>query len=221
MGWKVRTVRKQAGKVQMSLFPMFLKLDGRSCLVVGAGKIGEGKIRSLLVARAKVHVVAPWATPAVSAWARAGVLAWDAREFEANDLNLTFLVVAATSSVNVNDLVYREAGRRQTLCNVVDDPERCDFYYPAVVRRGALQIAISTEGNSPALAQRLRREFEVQLAPLYAGWIEELGRLRKELFGRRLTPEHRRRLLHDLASRQSFEARQSTKAVAQGVLNER
>jgi len=192
---------------------MFLKLEGRSCLVVGAGKIGESKIRSLLAARAKVRVIAPWATPAVEAWERAGVLTRQAREFEAADLDSTFLVVAATSSIKVNDQVYREAQRRQVLCNVVDDPDRCDFYYPAVVRRGDLQVAISTAGKSPALAQRLRREFEAQLAPVYACWIEELGRIRKQLFGRKLDPEHRRKLLHQLASRESFEARESAASV--------
>ena len=192
---------------------MFLKLEGRSCLVVGAGKIGESKIRSLLAARAKVRVIAPWATPAVEAWERAGVLTRQARGFEAADLDSTFLVVAATSSIKVNDQVYREAQRRQVLCNVVDDPERCDFYYPAVVRRGDLQVAISTAGKSPALAQRLRREFEAQLAPVYAGWIEELGRIRQQLFGRKLDPEHRRKLLHQLASRESFEARESATSV--------
>ncbi|MGC2193634.1 MAG: bifunctional precorrin-2 dehydrogenase/sirohydrochlorin ferrochelatase [Terriglobales bacterium] len=205
----------------MSLFPMFLKLEGRSCLVVGAGKIGESKIRSLLVARANVRVIAPWATPAVAAWARAGLLAWDAREFNTTDLDSTFLVVAATSSVEVNDSVYREAERRQILCNVVDDPDRCDFYYPAVVRRGALQIAISTAGKSPALAQRLRREFEAQLAPVYAGWIEELSRVRKQLFGRSLNPEHRRRLLHQLASRESFDVRESAAAAVLEAIHER
>ena len=192
---------------------MFLKLEGRSCLVVGAGKIGESKIRSLLAARAKVRVIAPWATPAVEAWEHAGVLTRQAREFEAADLDSTFLVVAATSSIKVNDQVYREAQRRQVLCNVVDDPDRCDFYYPAVVRRGDLQVAISTAGKSPALAQRLRREFEAQLAPVYAGWIEELGRIRQQLFGRKLDPEHRRKLLHQLASRESFEARESATSV--------
>jgi precorrin-2 dehydrogenase / sirohydrochlorin ferrochelatase len=198
----------------MNLFPMFLKLEGRSCLVVGAGKIGESKIRSLLIAGAKVRVIAPRATPAVEAWERAGVLTWQAREFEAANLDSIFLVVAATSSIDVNDQVYREAQRRQILCNVVDDPERCDFYYPAVVRRGDLQVAISTAGKSPALAQRLRREFAAQLAPVYAGWIEELGRVRKQLFGRKLDPEHRRKLLHELATRESFEARESAASVA-------
>lgn len=183
----------------MSLFPMFLKLEGRSCLVVGAGKIGESKIRSLLVSRAKVHVIAPWATPTVTAWDRAGVLRWTAREFHPSDLDGAFLVVAATSITAVNDVVYQEAQTRRALCNVVDVPDRCDFYYPAVVRRGDLQVAISTAGHSPALAQRLRREFERQLAPVYAGWLQGLGKIRRDLFSRRMDPEKRRSLLHAVA----------------------
>jgi precorrin-2 dehydrogenase / sirohydrochlorin ferrochelatase len=204
-----KAVTKAQENTPTNLFPMFLKLGGRSCLVVGAGKVGESKIRSLLVAGAKVRVVAPWATPAIAAWRQADVLTWEAREFQTSDLDATFLVVTATSSVDVNDLVYREAQRRQVLCNVVDDPERCDFYYPAVVRRGALQVAISTAGKSPALAQRLRREFEAQLAPVYAGWIEELGKLRKQLFARALNPEYRRKLLHELAAREPFATHES------------
>jgi len=185
----------------MSLFPIFLKLEGRKCLVVGAGKIGESKIRSLLVSKANLHVVAPWATPTVTAWDRAGVLRWTAREFHASDLDGIFLVVAATSIVAVNDEVYREAQSRGTLSNVVDVPDRCDFYYPAVVRRGDLQVAISTGGKSPALAQKLRREFEQQLTPLYAGWLERLGSFRRELCARPLGPEKRRALLHAAAKR--------------------
>jgi len=188
----------------MSLFPMFLKLEGRKCLVVGAGKIGESKIRSLLVSKANVHVVAPWATPTVTAWDRAGILRWDARVFHPSDLAGVFLVVAATSIPAVNDVVYHEAQSRGALCNVVDVPERCDFYYPAVVRRGDLQVAISTGGQSPALAQRLRREVERQLTPLYAGWLERLGNFRRDLFSRRLDPEKRRALLHAAAKSGPF-----------------
>jgi precorrin-2 dehydrogenase/sirohydrochlorin ferrochelatase len=204
----------------MSLFPMFLKLEDRHCLVVGAGKIGESKIRSLLVAHAKVRVIAPWATPTVTAWARAGVLDWEVRTFQPDDLYSIFLVVGATSSIEVNDAVYREAQNRQILCNIVDDPERCDFYYPSVVRRGDLQVAISTAGHSPALAQRLRREFEAQLAPVYAGWLDELGKTRKDLFARPIDPESRRKLLHSAASRQSFEARQSERQVNEHAFRE-
>jgi precorrin-2 dehydrogenase/sirohydrochlorin ferrochelatase len=191
----------------MSLFPMFLKLDGRRAVVVGAGRIGEPKIKSLLVARADVLVIAPWVTAAVAAWAKPGVIQWEQRQFVASDLDGAFLVIAATSSVDVNEQVYRAAQDRKILCNAVDDPERCDFYYSSVVRRGQLQVAISTEGQSPALAQRLRRELESSIAPEYAGWLAELGAAREELFGQAIDPEERRLRLHRLASRAAFEAR--------------
>ena len=92
---------------------------------------------------------------------------------------------------------------------MVDDPEYCDFYYPAVVRRGDLQLAISTNGHSPALAQRIRRELEMQFGPEYGEWLEELGRIRQQLFASKIDPEERRRLLHELASREAFEKAQS------------
>lgn len=205
----------------MSLFPMFLKLEGRSCLVVGGGKIGESKIRSLLTAGARVRVVAPSVTRAVSRWAGAGIVEWSAQEFQPNDLAAAFLVIAATSSVEVNDFVYREARRRNILCNVVDDPDRCDFYYPSVVRRGDLQIAISTGGSSPALAQRLRRDFEKQLAPVYAGWVDRLRKQRQELFARSLDPERRRALLHAAASREAFDLRETADRLTEEIAHER
>ena len=117
------------------LFPMFLKLEGRTCLVVGAGSIGEQKIRSLIDCGAHVHVVAPSASAAVTEAANRGALVWSQRDFEPSDLDRVFLAVAATSSVEVNHAIYREAQRRGILCNVVDDPPHCDFFYPAVVRR--------------------------------------------------------------------------------------
>lgn len=188
----------------MTLFPMFVKLEGRTCLVVGAGAIGESKIESLLAAGAAVRVVAPEATPAVADWAKQGRLSWEAREFEPSDLDGVLLVVAAVPS-HVAGRIYREAQRRGILCNCVDDPEHCDFYYPAVVSRGDFQIAISTGGHSPALAQRLRQELERQFGPEYEAWIEQLGALRRELFETDMDPEQRRQRLHELASPRAFE----------------
>ncbi len=193
----------------MNLFPMFLKLEGRPCLVVGAGSVGELKIRSLLQAGAAVRVIAPQATAAVTAWARAEVISWEARTFGADDLDGAFLVIAATSSPEVNETIFREAQRRNILCNAVDDPEHCDFFYPAVVRRGQLQLAISTGGLSPALAQRLRKELEIQFSPEYAGWVDELGNARQHLLASQLSAEDRRRRLHELASRETFAAARS------------
>jgi precorrin-2 dehydrogenase len=188
----------------MNLFPMFLKLRGRQCLVVGAGRVGEPKIAGLISAAAKVRVVAPKATEAVAGWARAGKIAWQARHFSFADLDETFLVVAATNSAKLNHRIFREAQRRNTLCNVVDDPDHCDFYYPAVVRRGALQIAISTSGQSPALAQRLRKQLEQQFGPQYQSWVKELGRARRRLLASAMAPARRTRLLHQLASEVPF-----------------
>jgi precorrin-2 dehydrogenase / sirohydrochlorin ferrochelatase len=183
----------------MSLFPMFVKLDGRRCLVVGAGTVAEAKIESLLAAGASVRVIAPKSTPRVREWARDGRVEWSAREFDVDDLSGVFLVIAATNSPLLHDEIYAEARRRGVLCNAVDEPQRCDFYFPAVVRRGELQIAISTGGLSPALAQRLRRELEQQFGPEWEEWVAQLGRTRDELKSIPMPPEQRKRLLHQYA----------------------
>jgi precorrin-2 dehydrogenase/sirohydrochlorin ferrochelatase len=183
---------------------MFLKLEGRNCLVLGAGSVGEQKIRSLLDCGAHLRVVAPAASAAVREWAQCGVLTWLQREFESADLEGAYLVVAATSDVEVNHAIYSEANARGILCNVVDDPPHCDFYYPAIVRRGQFQIAISTAGLSPALAQRIRKQLEAEFPPAYAGWLQELGNRREELFRAGGDPEERRQLLHRLATPEAF-----------------
>jgi precorrin-2 dehydrogenase/sirohydrochlorin ferrochelatase len=188
----------------MSLFPMFLKLAGRRCLVVGAGKIAEGKIEGLLPTGAEVLVVAPMATAGVQALARDGDISWKRRDFKLSDLKSVFLVVAATSSLPLHEKIYREARRRGVLCNVVDDPPHCDFYYGSVVRRGALQIAISTAGQSPALSQRIRKTLQKQFGPEYEEWITALGIARENLFARKMNPEERKNLLHVLASEEVF-----------------
>lgn len=184
----------------MGLFPMFMKLDGQCCLVVGAGAVGEGKIEGLLKAGGTVRVVAPHATGQVSEWADEGRLVWDRREFQPSDLDDVFLVVVATPSRELNAAIFALARSRKVLCNAVDDPEHCDFYYPAVVQRGKLQLAISTEGQSPALAQRLRRELEVQFGPEYGPWVNELGAARSRLYASDMDPEERKQRLHELAS---------------------
>jgi len=190
----------------MVLFPAFLKLAGRRCLVVGAGPVAQEKIEGLLHVGAEICVVAPRATRRLQAWARAGKIRLHARKFRASDLNGVFLVVAATSSPELQAQIYKQARRRGVLCNVVDDPEHCDFYYGSVVRRGSLQIAISTGGHSPALAQRLRKWLEREFGEEYEHWVEEIGAARKRLFAKSIPPERRKTLLHRLASEFSFDA---------------
>lgn len=184
---------------------MFLKLADRPCLVAGAGSIAESKIESLLEAGSKVRVVAPKATRQIRGWAEEKRIEWIPRDWEPGDLEGMFLVVAATSSTEVHERIFQEATRRGVLCNVVDVPALCDFYYPAVVQRGALQIAISTAGLSPALAQRLRKDLEHRFGREYEAWLEQLGKERDKLFSEPRDPEERKRLLHDLASAEAFQ----------------
>lgn len=189
-----------------SLFPMFMKLDGRQILVVGAGKVGEPKIAGLLETGARIRVVALEATPAVREWAKTGRIELDLRPFVSSDLDGAFLAVVATSSRTLNERIYRDAQIRRVLCNVVDVPDLCDFFYPSVVRRGDLQIAVSTAGQSPSLAQKIRQQLEKQFGPGYAEWVAELGATRKLILGSDLDKERKLELLHSLASREAVEA---------------
>ncbi len=189
----------------MALFPIFLKMNGRRCLVAGAGEVAESKIQSLLKAGAEVTVVAPQAREAVAALANQGSFRWHQREFRPSDLEGMFLVVAATDRPEVNAAVFKEAAKRNVICNAVDDPPNCDFYFPSIVDRGNLQIAISTAGESPALAQQLRQEIDRQLPQDLGPWLDALGQLRREVLEMMPAGEPRKLLLHELAQRQVCE----------------
>jgi uroporphyrin-III C-methyltransferase/precorrin-2 dehydrogenase/sirohydrochlorin ferrochelatase len=186
----------------MSLLPIFLKLDGRPGLLVGAGTVALEKIGSLLRTGVKLRVIAPQARPEVRQLSDEGKLEWVQREFAPSDLDGNFIVIAATDVPEVNATVYREAVARGIACNSVDDIPNCDFFFGSVVSRGDLQIAISTAGESPAVAQRLRREIDEQLPEDLGPWLAELGALRREALSTQPRGEQRRLLLHELAHRQ-------------------
>ena len=193
-----------------NLFPMFVKLAGKQVLVVGAGKVGEPKIGGLIDTGASIHVVAIEASGQVREWAREGKIELELRPFVASDLDGKFLAVIATASNELNRRIYRESELRGVLCNVVDVPEYCDFFYPAVVRRGDLQIAISTAGQSPSLAQKLRQQLERQFGEGYTAWVEQLGETRRLILASDLDKQTKWELLHSLASREAFEAAVAT-----------
>lgn len=183
----------------MALFPIFLKLDGRSCLVVGAGRVALEKIASLLQAGASLLVVAPAVCEAIGGLAADGKITLARRPFQEADLDGQSLVITATDSREVNHAVFLAAQRRGLLCNSVDDPPNCDYYFASIVRRGDLQIAISTAGESPALAQRLRREIDAQLPQETAEWLQNLGSLRRKILADHAAGDDRKTLLHRLA----------------------
>jgi precorrin-2 dehydrogenase/sirohydrochlorin ferrochelatase len=189
----------------MEMFPIFFKLDGRRCLVVGAGTIAAPKIESLLRAGGSVTVVAPDALPEVKAKVASSQLEWHPREFAPADLDGMFLVIAGTNHQAINHQVAEAARAKNVLCNSVDDPPDCDFFYPSVVRRGDLQIAISTAGKSPALAQRLRREIDALLPEDTGQWLDQLGDTRLKMLEVFPISQGRKEALHQLAQREHCE----------------
>ncbi len=184
------------------LLPIFLKLAGRRALLVGAGTVALEKIGSLLKTGVRLRVVAPHARPEIRQLAAESKLDWVERAFGPSDLDGNFIVIAATDEPEVNAAVYREAVARGILCNSVDDIPNCDFFFGSVVSRGDLQIAISTAGESPAVAQRLRREIDEQLPEDLGPWLAQLGELRRDILATQPRGEERRLLLHELAQRQ-------------------
>jgi len=184
----------------MALYPIFLKLEGRKVLIVGGGKIAEEKTYAVLRSAKDVTVVAPEITARMQEWRKEGLIQHIAGLYQPGMASAFFLVIACTDSETVNRRVYEEAQTSGVLCNAVDDPSYCDFYAPAVVSRGDFQIAISTGGQSPALAQRVRKALEEDFGPEYASWTGWLGRMREGII--HALPRSRRRteLLHLLAA---------------------
>ena len=186
----------------MPLLPVFVKLEGRRCLVVGGGAIGLQKVRSLLDCGAKVTVIAPESGSDICTLAEQGKIDWLRRKYDPDDIAGHLLVIAATDDTEVNHAVYQDAVAAGVLANAVDDPPYCDFYFGSVVRRGPLQIGISTTGESPAFAQRLRQQLELLLDEGTGPWLERLGALRREVLATYSAGEERNHLLRTLATRE-------------------
>jgi precorrin-2 dehydrogenase/sirohydrochlorin ferrochelatase len=182
-------------------FPAFLDLRERSCVVVGGGEVAAGKVLGLLPCGARVRVVSPQAHPDIARLAARGTIAWERRAYRDGDLEGAFLAIAATDDPALNESVYAEAVRGRVLINVVDVPDRCQFVYGAVFRRGRLQAAISTGGASPAFAARVKRELGRALGIEYGQIISAYRQLRGYVRQRIPTVEERKRFWLDVVAR--------------------
>src|SRR3954464_5746117 len=153
-----------------------LKLTGRRCVVIGGGDIGLEKVEGLLACDGDVTLIAPDAIEPLQELAREGSITWEQREYAGiEDLEATFIVIAATDDTDVNIRIYEDAEKRAMIVNIVDVPPLCNFILPAIVRAGPLAIAISTAGASPALAKRIKREIAEQYGEPYARLAELLN----------------------------------------------
>lgn len=179
-------------------YPAFLNLHDQPCLVVGGGSVAARKVRSLLEAGASVRVVSPDLSPDLQELSEARTIAWDRRSFRAGDCAGVLLVIAATNDRAANEAVSAAARDAGCLVNVVDTPDLCTFIVPSVVQRGALTIAISTGGQSPALAKSIRQEIEALLPAGIADHLEVLAELRVFVRQRIATPAEREAIWRDI-----------------------
>ncbi|MFP3870354.1 MAG: bifunctional precorrin-2 dehydrogenase/sirohydrochlorin ferrochelatase [Syntrophobacteria bacterium] len=165
----------------MRYYPVFLKVDTRPCLVIGGGDVGARKVRTLLACGARVGVVSPGVDPWLAEKIEEGRVELVASHYEEHQLEGCFLVIAATDDRELNCRVAQDAERRGLLCNVVDYPQEGNFILPAIVQQGDLTVAISTAGQSPALARQIRQELDQRFGPEYADFLEIMGAVRKRL----------------------------------------
>jgi len=180
-------------------YPVFLKLEGKLCVVIGGGKVAERKILSLLEAKAKVCVISPQVTPKIRELSEKGLIEWKERGYQWGDLEGAFLVIAATNDPRVQEEVFKEAETRNLPCNVVDKPEFCTFIVPSIIKRGDLVIAISTSGASPAVARRLRERLEELFGEEYEIFLSLMRKIRGAILQGDFSPEEKEEKLQRLA----------------------
>ncbi len=189
----------KAGERWINYYPAYLNLEGRLCLVVGGGKVAERKVQTLLSCGAKVVLVSPEATPKLRDLAKKGQIIWFPEPFKPEHLEGGWLVFACTNDKGAQREVFRLAEERKIFCNVVDQPELCSFIVPSVVKRGRLQLAISTSGASPALARRLRERLEKIFGEEYEAYLELIHLARQTILAQDLPEKEKEVKLQRLA----------------------
>jgi precorrin-2 dehydrogenase/sirohydrochlorin ferrochelatase len=173
----------------MRYYPVYLDIQHKKCLVVGGGSVGTRKVNTLVECGALVTVVSPKISEALASLADHHAIDIQRRGYQSTDLNGVFLVIGATSDERLNQQISNDAERLNILCNIADRPAACNFILPAIVHRGDLVIAISTSGNSPAFAKKLRKDIEKQYGAEYAAFLQLMGAIRQRLLQADHAPE--------------------------------
>ena len=171
----------------MSHFPIFLQMTGRRCLVIGGGAVAERKIAGLLEAGAMVSVISPDIIESIARWSKQNSINFIARRYRLGDLAGYELVFVATDDAEVNAAAFNEGRERGVWVNAADDPAHCDFLLPSLLRRGDLTVAVSSGGNSPALARTIREELEFYFTGEYELLTKLAAEVRDELQRRSIT----------------------------------
>lgn len=189
----------------MAKYPIFLELSGRRVVLIGGGTVAARKAQVLLAAGARLVVVAERIDKMLTVLCKDKTAELIRSKYAKSYLAEAVLVIAATNNNRLNRRIYKDCQELEVLCNVVDVPELCDFYVPAVVKRGDLQIAISTEGQCPAYAGHLRKKLEVIFTEKHGEFLTELEAMRQRIIEDVPDPADRKTLLGRLADDKSFE----------------
>jgi precorrin-2 dehydrogenase len=187
-------------------YPVYIQMHDQPCVVIGGGKIAEGKVDGLLAVEARVTVISPQLTPHLLDLAKQCHISYISRIYQSGDLRGAFLVICATDQAEINHLVWQEATANHQLVNVVDDTPRCNFIAPSILRKGDLTIAISTSGKAPALAVRLKERFRHEIGPEYERFLELAGELREPLAQHVPDFETRKALWYELVDSEILDA---------------
>lgn len=205
----------------MRYYPVNLDLRKRRCLVVGGGAVGRRKVITLLDCGAAVTLISPKVDKQLLELAHTGSIALAQRTYQTADLDGMFLVIGATNNEKLNRRIKRDAKKSGVLCNIADQPDACDFILPSIVQRGDLIIAISTSGNSPAFAKKLRKDMQKEFGSEYAVFLELMGAIRARLLGQAHEPEAHKRLFEKLiASNLLDRVRENKKKEINAILHE-
>jgi len=189
----------------MTKYPIFLKLSGRRAVVIGGGTVAIRKAQSLLTAGARLVVVAPRIDKMMTALCKSKNAELIKSKYSKEYLAEAVLAIAATNNHELNKQIYKDCQELEVLCNIVDEPEYCDFYVPAIVRRGDLQIAIGTEGHCPAYAGHIRKKLEKIFTEEHGRFLAELQTIRQKIIDDIPEPAERKAVLGLLVDDESFE----------------
>ena len=192
-------------KDAMGKYPIFLELSGRRVVLIGGGAVAARKAQVLLAAGARLVVVAERIDEMLTVLCRDKTAELIRSKYARSYLAEAVLVVAATNNNRLNKQIYKDCQELEILCNVVDVPELCDFFVPAVVKRGSLQIAVSTDGYCPAYAGHLRKKLEALFTEKHGEFLAELECMRQKIIAEIADPADRKTLLGRLVDEKSFE----------------
>ncbi len=189
----------------MAKYPIFLELSNRRVVVIGGGTVAVRKAQSLLAAKARLVVVAEHIDKMMAALCKSKNAELIKSKYSKEYLAEAVLAIAATNNNRLNKQIYKDCQELEVLCNIVDEPEFCDFYVPAVARRGDLQIAIGTEGYCPAYAGHIRKKLEKIFTEEHGRFLTELQTIRQKIIEEIPEPAERKAVLGLLVDDESFE----------------